>query len=338
MNADRSATKSRVSVLVRLSALTTGVVGALLAAAFAQDAPMFRTDVDLVNMEVVVTDKKGDLVPNLTYLDFTILEDGQPQSVRYFSAGPTLNPDRGLHLGLLLDVSESMGPNIGFVRSSAIAFLKTVAEAVDITVVDFDTEVRTTRYEPKQFVRLVERIRQQKTGGATALYDAIGVYLANAAEQDGRKVMLLYTDGGDNQSAMGLSDLIEVLKTSDVTIYVIGQVTPQPNTSWGAVRRELTRIAEVTGGQAFFPQSSDDLRDTYAAVLAEVRTGYTLGYQSTNGRTDGAWRDVEVKVTPRDGRQYKVRSRKGYFAPYQPTSKPCGPAPSARAVTTVPNC
>src|SRR5439155_10595176 len=97
--------------------------------------------------------------------------------------------------GLMLDVSESMGDDIAFTRTAAVKFLNTLVDAVDITFVDFDTEVRVTRYAQVDFARLIERIRRQKVRGWTALYDAVGVYLDGAADQNGRKVMLLYTDG-----------------------------------------------------------------------------------------------------------------------------------------------
>src|SRR6185295_15230419 len=128
----------------------------------------------------------------------------------------TSPPGPELHLGLLLDVSESMQEDIGFTRTAAIKFLNTLTDALDITVVDFDSQVRVGRYGQSEFARLVERIRQQKTDGNTALYDAIGVYIDGAAGQRGRKVMLLYTDGGDTRSSLRFSELIDILKASDV--------------------------------------------------------------------------------------------------------------------------
>jgi len=188
-----------------------------------QQVPVFRAGVDLVNVGVTVTDRKGNLVTDLTVDDFEIYEDGKKQTPRYFSAGLTAGPgDPPTHLGLLLDVSESMGEDIGFTKTAAIKFLNTLLEAVDITVVDFDTEVRATRYSQADFARVIERIRLQKTSGWTALYDAIGVYLDGADGQDGRKVMLLYTDGGDTRSSMTFGNLIDLLKASDVTVYAIG--------------------------------------------------------------------------------------------------------------------
>ena len=90
-----------------------------------------------------------------------------------------------------------------------------LTDAVDITVIDFDTEVRAARYSQAEFARLIERIRQKRVSGNTAIYDAVGVYLDGAAGQDGRKIMLLYTDGGDTGSSLPLHELIDLLKTSD---------------------------------------------------------------------------------------------------------------------------
>ena len=296
------------------------------AAPAAQQVPVFRGGVDLVSLGVTVTDRKGNLLTDLTSDEFEIYEDGKKQSIRFFSRGPTADAgatgpketgaerspgDPETHLGLLLDVSESMGEDIAFTKTAAIKFLNRLLEAIDITVVDFDTQVRVTRYDQSEFARLIERIRLKKASGFTALYDAIGVYLDGAAGQDGRKVMLLYTDGGDTRSAIGWGDLLEVLKASDATIYVIGQLEHQSGSTKNEQRMVLQQIADATGGQAFFPVSVKELDSMYEKVLAEIRAQYTLGYHSTNDKPDGTWRKVEVKVTRKAAR---VRSRKGYFA------------------------
>src|SRR6185295_6843114 len=137
-------------------------------------------------------------------------------------------PGPALHLGVLIDVSGSMGEDMSFSKTASIKFLNRLIDAVDITVVDFDTEVRAARYSQNEFARVVERIRQKKADGFTALDDAIGLYLDGAGGQDGRKVMLLYTDGGDTRSALPLHELIDLLKASDVTVYTIGELEHQP--------------------------------------------------------------------------------------------------------------
>jgi Ca-activated chloride channel family protein len=282
----------------------------------AQQPPVFRSGVDLVTVGVTITDRKGKLITDLTADDFEIYEDGRKQTIRYFAAGEPLAEQAGpeLHLGVLLDVSASMGEDIAFTKTASIKFLNRLIDAADITIVDFDTEVRLARFSQNEFPRVVERIRQKKASGFTALYDAIGMYLDGAAGQDGRKVMLLYTDGGDTRSSMPLYELMDLLKASDVTVYAIGMLEHQAASTKNEQRRVLQQIAEVTAGEAFFPMSVSDLDSVYDKVVAQVRAQYTLGYQSTNEKTDGAWRKVDVKMVRKD---LRARARKGYFAPYK---------------------
>jgi Ca-activated chloride channel homolog len=297
------------------------LVACATAAVPAQQVPVFRSGVDLVNLGVTVTDRKGNLVTDLTQDDFEIVESGRNQTIRYFASGEPGGAEGGppMHLGLLLDTSESMGDDMKFTKTAAVKFLNTLLDAVDITVVDFDTEVRVARYGQNDFARLIERIRERKATGWTALYDAIGVYLDGAAGQDGRKIMLLYTDGGDTRSSTSFHELLDLLKASDVTVYAIGELEHQSSSGALEARGVLQQIADTTGGQAFFPLTVKGLDQIYENVLAQIRAQYTVGYLSTNEKTDGTWRKVEIKVTRKDRRDYRVRARKGYFAPYKKT-------------------
>jgi Ca-activated chloride channel family protein len=304
--------------------VTRAIAPALLALSIvpdlsAQQVPVFRGSVDLVNLAVTVTDKKGNLVGDLTMDDFEVYEDGRKQNVRFFAGGDPGGAAPEMHLGLTLDVSESMGEDMSFTKTAAVKFLNSLVEAVDVTIVDFDTEVRVTRYSQSDFARLIERIRQQKAGGWTALYDAIGVYLDGAASQSGRKVMVLYTDGGDTRSSISFGELTDLLKASDATIYVIGELEHQPSSLKSDQRLKLQQIADLTGGKAFFPLSVKELDQIYEKALAEIHAQYLLGYLSTNDRADGTWRKVEIKVRSggADAHQYHVRARRGYFAPFR---------------------
>jgi Ca-activated chloride channel family protein len=286
----------------------------LALALIATQPPTFRAGIDLVTFGVTVTDKRGALVTTLSADDFEISEDGRKQAIRLFTSGADDASAPPLHLGLALDVSESMGEDMAFTKTAAVKFLNTLTDAVDVTVVDFDTEVRAARYSQREFARVVERIRQKKAGGNTALYDAIGLYLDGASQQDGRKILLLYTDGGDTKSSLSRSELIDLLKASDATIYVVGELEHQSPSSRHEQQMILQQVADLTGGQAFFPTQVKELDKVYERVVAEIRAQYTLGYVSTNEKADGAWRKVEVKVR-QDG--VRVRSRRGYFAPAQ---------------------
>ncbi len=290
--------------------------------AASQQAPVFRGGVDLVNVAVTVADKKGNLVTDLKAEDFEVYEDGKRQTLSYFVVGNSEGdqPRPELHLGLLLDVSESMGEDMSFTKTASIKFLNTLTDAADITVVDFDTEVRAARYGQTEFARLIERIRQKKARGMTALYDAIGLYLDGAAGQQGRKIMLLYTDGGDTHSSISKSDLMDLLRASDATVYAVGELEHQSSSGKNEARMLLQQIAETTGGQAFFPASVKELGGVYENVVARIRAQYILGYLSTNPKADGGWRRVVTKVTRRDGRDLRIRSRQGYYAPFKPGS------------------
>jgi Ca-activated chloride channel family protein len=276
---------------------------------------VFRSGVDLTTMGVTVTDKKGNLVTDLGRGDFEIFEDGKRQSIEFFANGDGGSAP-AMHLGLMVDASGSMQNDMKLAQGAAIKFLNMLPAAEDITLVDFDTQVRITHYPQRDFARLVERIRQRKADGYTALYDALGTYLDGADSQDGRKVMVMYTDGGDTRSALSFSETLELLKASNVTVYAIGLID-NTGSYRGQMQMTLRRFAETTGGQAFFPTAMKDVESAYEKVLAEIKGQYHLGYQSTNAQTNGAWRKVEIKVT-RPG--VRIRSRQGYFGPYKPAS------------------
>ena len=277
----------------------------------------FRGEIELVGIGVTVVDRKGNLITDLTKDDFDVYEDGRLQSVRYFARGDETAENTPLHVGLLFDTSGSMEQDIRRSRSAAIKFLNALPDARDMTLVEFDTEVRVGRYRQDDFVRLVERIRNRKPDGYTALYDALGVYLADADEQNGRKILVLYTDGGDTRSSASWSDTLDLLKASDVTVYSIGFLQHQSQSGRMVQQRTLQQIAAITGGQAFFPTTDDDIEAAYDKVLGELRAQYSLGYVSTNAKTDGRWRKVEIKVKRSDLKGAKIRSRSGYYAPFR---------------------
>jgi Ca-activated chloride channel homolog len=283
----------------------------------------FRSGIDMVYFGATVVDKKGGYLTDLAEHDFEVYEDGQKQALRFFvpcdaqggrDASAAI-PPTALHLGALLDISGSMQADMAFARSAAIKFLNSLSEARDYTLVDFDTEVRVTQYSQSEFSRLVERIRSRKADGNTALWDAIGVYLDGASREDGRKILVLYTDGGNNASSMTFSDLEDLLRASDVTLHAIGFLEQHSSTGRLEAQSRLRRLAELTGGQAFFPATMKELDAVYGKVAAEIDAQYSMGYVSTNANADGKWRKVEIKVTRPGVKDVKVRTRQGYFAP-----------------------
>ena len=305
--------------LFTVLAIAAAIAGAVVVGAAQRerrDPTLFRGSVDLVNVGVTVAGKKQRLVTDLTVNDFAVYEDGKPQPIFAFASGAEPGPP--LHVGVLLDVSASQELDLGFTQNAVIKFLTSLPDAVDMTFIDFASQVRGGRYAQSDFPRLVKRVRDLKAGGETALYDAIGVYLDGASEQDGRKIMVLYTDGGDTQSSLSLDSLMKLLKASDVTVYAIGALEKQPFKAALIQRALLADIAEATGGTAFFPSNVKDLDRIYEQVLGEVRAQYTLGYLSTNEKADGSWRKVDVRITRPDAKGLHIRARKGYYAPSRP--------------------
>ncbi len=274
---------------------------------------MFRTTTDVVHLPVTVMGRGDALIRGLTMDAFEVFEDGQRQTLTFFAEGA---PGEAvpLHLGLLLDTSGSMDQELADASSAAIRFVNALDEAVDVTFVDFATEVRVSQFSPGSFPYLFERVRSHEAQGATALYDALVMYLGAAARQDGQKVLLVYTDGEDSTSRTSYGQLIDQLRLSDVMVYAIGYMASLHG-SGGTAQVRLNDLAHQSGGEAFYPMGRAALDEIYARILDEIASRYTLGYVSTNRAADGRWRKVQVKTTAPGAEVAKVRTRPGYFAP-----------------------
>lgn len=274
----------------------------------------FRTATDVVLLPVTVLGRGNTLVRGLSQGDFDVFEDGKRQTLTFFSEGAagTAVP---LHLGLLLDTSGSMEKELANASTAAIRFVNALDEAVDVTFVDFSTEVRVSRFSPASYPHLFERMRDHTAEGYTALYDALALYLSSAEGQDGQKVLLLYSDGEDSTSSTSYGRLSEMLRLSDVMVYAIGYVEGLTGSSRGMSQLRLNDLAHQTGGEAFYPIGKQALDEIYARIKDEISSRYTLGYISTNKTADGKWRKLEVRAAAPAAKGAKVRSRPGYFAP-----------------------
>lgn len=296
------------------AAAVLGMAGAAMA-----EAQVFRAGVETVRLGVAVVDKAGQPVTALAPEDFLVLEDGRPQRVQLFARGDSEESAKPpLHIGLLFDTSGSMAADLSLARSAAVRFCNMLQRAEDITLVDFDTEVRVARFGQTDFPRFVERLRNRKPEGWTALYDALGVYLDGTSFQAGEKVLVVYSDGGDTRSTMSYPDALTALKASDVTVYVVGFLEHQGSREKLEQRMRLTQLADATGGLAYFPASKKEIDQAYEEVLADVNARYLIGYVSTNQAPDGRWRKVDVRLTRPDLKTVRIRARKGYYALLRP--------------------
>ena len=192
-----------------------------------------------------------------------------------------------LHLGLTLDTSGSMERDIHDVRTAVIKFLNANTSAIDFTLVDFDTEVRVARYGADEIERLIERIRRRKPDGWTALFDAVGVYLNGVGPLDGQKIMLLYTDGGDTRSELTFSDLIDLLKSSDVTVYAIGYLENQSSSArtQAAGPAPADRVGHGRARRSFPRASRNSTRSTRRSSARSRRATASATCRPTRART-----------------------------------------------------
>ena len=283
--------------------------------AFAQKIPVYGSGVEVVNVTVTVRDEQGRLVSDLHPEDFVIFEDGRVQNVQLFAPAAKEGNEQelGLNLGMLLDTSESMKAQIKLTQESAIRFLESIPRARDLLMIFFDQDIRISRYNSENQQGLFERILETKGSGNTALYDAISVYLARVSESNGRKILVLFTDGEDSTSAITVGEALTLVRSSGVTVYPIafhGNFGLGTN-RYVSARAFLNAVAESSGGLVYSPVASRDLSVIYQKILDELSSQYVLGFVSDNARLDGRFRKLRVEVAPKG---LRVRHRLGYYA------------------------
>jgi Ca-activated chloride channel family protein len=267
---------------------------------------------------VVVTarDAQGALVTDLDPSDFALFENGKPQKIVVFGRAHEPGHDDllSLDLGMLFDTSESMLDQLRLTKEAAVRFLDSVPRARELFTIFFDQDIRISRYDTENQQGLFERIADAEGGGQTALYDAITVYLSRVQDSTGRKVLVMFTDGEDSMSDMTQGEVLDLVRSSPVTIYPIaffGSFSPGGERIRSS-RAFLGQVAEYSGGEVFTPVCSKDLSKAYDRILDELGGQYVLGFSSDDLRHDGKYRKLRVEMK-RKG--LKLRHRPGYFAP-----------------------
>jgi Ca-activated chloride channel family protein len=270
--------------------------------------------VNEVNVVFTVTDRHGHYVRSLKKDDFRIVDDDKPpEEIRSFHS----ETDLPLQVGLLVDASNSIRDRFKFEQESAIEFLnQTVRPKYDRAfVVGFDVTPEVTQDFTDNTEFLSRGVRALRPGGGTAMYDA--VYFACRdkllkAEQTGpvRKALILLSDGDDNQSHVTREESIEMAQRAGVIIYTIST-----NVTGGGTRGDkvLERIADATGGRAFFPFQIRDVASAFAEIQDELRSQYALSYKPADFRADGRYRTIQILA--KNNKSLRVRSRHGYYAP-----------------------
>jgi len=274
-----------------------------------------KVQVDLVNVLFTVTDKKNRLVLDLIKDDVRVFEDNKPQAIRYFSR----ESDLPLRIALLIDTSNSIRDRLRFEQEAAIDFLTTtVRPGKDLAfVVAFDVEPQLLQDYTDSHEKLSKAIRGVQAGGGTGLYDAIffsakeKMLFFPPPEPYLRRVMIIISDGRDNQSEHTREEALAMAQRGEVTIFTIST-----NRTGLAQQGDkvLKYLAEETGGRAFFPFSASELATDFQEISRELRSQYSLAYVSTNTAHDGTFRAITIQAKDKGVR---VRAKSGYFSPSQ---------------------
>lgn len=293
----------------------------------------FKANANIVQIFFNVKDKHGALIPNLTKDDFTIGEDGQPQTIKYFTAESNLP----LTLGIMIDSSASQTNVLGMEKEVGGAFLRQILTDKDEAyVISFDISVDLLQDFTRDVHRLQSALNKAKinadfsSGGipgmgggpvptqnapGTLLYDA--VYLSAhdmLSKEVGRKAMILLTDGQDEGSRLKLRDAAEAAQKADAIVYVLLCADRGFYGGFGygySGESDMRKLTEETGGRVInVGNKFDKLRDAFDQIANELRSQYNIGYTSTNTKMDGSYRKIEIK----NKQSYKIQARAGYYA------------------------
>jgi len=259
-----------------------------------------RVDVDVVQVTVTISDGHGKFIAGIPQSAFHVSEDGRPQTVTHFAS-----ENVPLELIVAIDISGSMTPAMPRVKTAVKQFLREVPARDPVTLLGFNDiifPVTRSKTDPADRIRAVDRLAPW---GSTALYDVILRGIEMLGTRAGRKALVIFTDGEDQGSHATIAAVERRLQSSDVTLYMIGQGR---GVTLEALKRVMERLAQPTGGRAFFTDSVEELHDAFTELLDELSNQYLLGYVSTNAKKDDAWRRIKVDV---DG-QHDVRARQGY--------------------------
>lgn len=278
------------------------------------DIPRIRIGINEVNVVFTVTDKHGKHVTDLKQNDFRIFDDNkQPAEIRSFHAEANLP----LQVGLLIDASNSVRDRFKFEQQSAIEFLNQIIRRGydQAMVIGFDVTPEVTQDFTDDTERLAHGVRELRPGGGTAMYDALyyacrDKLLKKPQNGPTRRAIILLSDGEDNQSHVTREEAIEMAQRAETIVYTI---STNVSGTKGPGDKVLERIADATGGRAFFPFQIRDVSNAFAEIQDELRSQYAVSYKPADFKSDGHFRTIEIVAL--DRKNFRVRARRGYFAP-----------------------
>jgi len=279
-----------------------------------EDAPtIFRTETRVVVCNTTVVDKSGHLVTDLSRENFAVSENGVAQKITDFK-----HEDVPVSLGLIIDNSGSMRTKRGGVEAASLALVRDSNPDDEVFVVNFNDEAFLDMPKRKNFTNdigeLEEALTRIDSRGGTAMRDALRFSIDHLREKGGRdkKVLVAVTDGVDNASFTKQDDLIKAAQQTGVLFYAVGLLEDEDKNDAGKAKKDLTALAEATGGETYFPKDVSDVDRIAHVVAHDIRNQYTIQYTPSNNTMDGSYR--QIKVTVNAPGHLTVRSRTGYYA------------------------
>src|SRR5271169_110492 len=273
-----------------------------------------KATVNEVRVVFTVTDRHGRYIKDLKSNDFKVIDDQKPAELRSFRS----ETDLPLQVGLLVDASNSVRDRFKFEQDAAIEFLNSIVRPGydKAFVIGFDATPEVTQDFTDSTEHLSAGVRMLRAGGGTAMYDALYFACRDKLlkqEQTGpvRRAIILLSDGDDNLSHVTREEAIEMAERAEVIVYTI---STNISGMKGNGDKVLERIADATGGRAFFPFQMRDVSDAFLSIQEELRSQYAMAYKPANFIADGRYRTIEILAPEKS---LKVRTRKGYYAPKQ---------------------
>lgn len=284
----------------------------------AAQQPAFRSAIDVVSMNVTVTDAGNRYVTDLTEKDFEVFEDGVKQDLVLFN-----RTNLPVALSLLIDTSSSMEDRMTIAQDAAIGFVRKLRPTDMGEVIGFDSRAEVLQKFTNNLGELEHAIRKTVAGGSTSMNNALYISLKSLKKipvreenEIRRQAIILLSDGEDTSSLVSFEDVLDLARRSETAVYAIGLMEEAPNGQSKGFREAtyaLRQLTTDTGGRAFFPGDIKNLASVYGQIYDELSSQYTLGYTSKNPKRDGAWRRIVVRAVNRPN--VNARTKQGYFAP-----------------------
>jgi Ca-activated chloride channel homolog len=278
---------------------------------FPETAPAatFRSEARLVVLNVSVIGADGKIVNNIPRSTFTVFENDEPQQITVFR-----QEDIPVSLGLVIDNSASMKEKRDRVAAAALAMIKASNPQDEVCVIHFNEEARLVQDFTGNLQQLESSLNKIQSSGETAMRDAVRLgieHLRTKGRRD-KKVLVVVTDGDDNDSIETLSHLVRAAQQSDVIVYGIGLLGSEEPHAADRARKALEELTSETGGRAWFPSQVADIARITPEIAHEIRNQYVIGYTPADLAADGSFRRLRVEV---NYPHVQVRARSGYYAP-----------------------